>query len=298
MPESADPRKPRLCPALSQHRNTDLPVPEASPRRRAANPPRTRGMPSGSGPGPGEQTWRMRSRPAALACSAALALSGALAGCSTTRRPGPGGHAGRPGRPRPRRRRRPAPARCPPPTGPPTTATRPIPASPRHPRRRAAVHRLAPRPRRGRLRPAPRDRRPGHRGHRGRLGLRAGPGHRPGPLARAPRHAGAAVRLPCGNIDPLGITGTPVYDPATKLVYAVAETTGFRHVLAGISVPGGTRRSAGHPHPGRPPALRPAAGRADAGPGPGLRGVRGAVRRLRALPRLGRGRPGHGAAGR
>jgi outer membrane protein assembly factor BamB len=30
--------------------------------------------------------------------------------------------------------------------------------------------------------------------------------------------------LPCGNIDPLGITGTPVYDAATKLVYAVAET--------------------------------------------------------------------------
>ncbi len=28
--------------------------------------------------------------------------------------------------------------------------------------------------------------------------------------------------LPCGNIDPLGITGTPVYDPATGLVYAVA----------------------------------------------------------------------------
>jgi len=28
--------------------------------------------------------------------------------------------------------------------------------------------------------------------------------------------------LPCGNIDPLGITGTPVYDPANGLVYAVA----------------------------------------------------------------------------
>jgi outer membrane protein assembly factor BamB len=40
--------------------------------------------------------------------------------------------------------------------------------------------------------------------------------------------------LPCGDIDPLGITGTPVYDAATGLVYAVAETTGERHVLAGI----------------------------------------------------------------
>src|SRR5579885_2296575 len=28
--------------------------------------------------------------------------------------------------------------------------------------------------------------------------------------------------LPCGNIDPLGITGTPVYDPQTGLVFAVA----------------------------------------------------------------------------
>jgi outer membrane protein assembly factor BamB len=46
--------------------------------------------------------------------------------------------------------------------------------------------------------------------------------------------------LPCGDIGPLGITGTPVYDPATGLVYAVAETTGFRHVLAGIAVRRGT----------------------------------------------------------
>ena len=55
-------------------------------------------------------------------------------------------------------------------------------------------------------------------------------------------HLGTPVplsALPCGDIDPLGITGTPVYDPATRLVYAVAETTGFRHVLAGITVPGG-----------------------------------------------------------
>jgi hypothetical protein len=55
-------------------------------------------------------------------------------------------------------------------------------------------------------------------------------------------HLGTPVPLsvlPCGNIDPLGITGTPVYDPATRMVYAVAEVTGFHHVLAGITVPGG-----------------------------------------------------------
>ena len=55
-------------------------------------------------------------------------------------------------------------------------------------------------------------------------------------------HLGTPVplsALPCGDIDPLGITGTPVYDAATRLVYAVAETTGFRHVLAGIAVPSG-----------------------------------------------------------
>jgi putative pyrroloquinoline-quinone binding quinoprotein len=55
-------------------------------------------------------------------------------------------------------------------------------------------------------------------------------------------HLGTPVplsALPCGDIDPLGITGTMVYDPATRLVYAVAETTGFHHVLAGITVPGG-----------------------------------------------------------
>jgi outer membrane protein assembly factor BamB len=47
--------------------------------------------------------------------------------------------------------------------------------------------------------------------------------------------------LPCGNINPLGITGTPVYDQATGLVYAVAETRVsyrghiFYHELFGVS---------------------------------------------------------------
>ena len=65
-------------------------------------------------------------------------------------------------------------------------------------------------------RPAPGGRRPGDRGDRGRHGVRAGPGRRrrgcggtstwaPGPVVR---------RLPCGNIDPLGITvDTPSCEP-------------------------------------------------------------------------------------
>jgi outer membrane protein assembly factor BamB len=50
-------------------------------------------------------------------------------------------------------------------------------------------------------------------------------------------HLGSPVPLsaqPCGDIDPLGITGTPVYDPASRLVYAVAQITGSRHLLAGV----------------------------------------------------------------
>jgi outer membrane protein assembly factor BamB len=57
------------------------------------------------------------------------------------------------------------------------------------------------------------------------------------------RHVGTPVPLsdlPCGNIDPLGITGTPVYDQANGLVYAVAEIAGYHHVLVGVSVRDGT----------------------------------------------------------
>jgi outer membrane protein assembly factor BamB len=56
-------------------------------------------------------------------------------------------------------------------------------------------------------------------------------------------HVGTPVPLadlPCGNIDPLGITGTPVYDPDSGLVYAVAETSGYHHVLVGVSVRDGS----------------------------------------------------------
>jgi outer membrane protein assembly factor BamB len=46
-------------------------------------------------------------------------------------------------------------------------------------------------------------------------------------------------QLPCGNIDPLGITSTPAYDQATGLVFVVAETEGGRHTLAGVDLASG-----------------------------------------------------------
>ena len=58
-------------------------------------------------------------------------------------------------------------------------------------------------------------------------------------------HVGTPVPLsdlPCGDIDPLGITGTPVYDQGNGLIYAVAETSGYRHVLVGVSVASGAVR--------------------------------------------------------
>ena len=48
--------------------------------------------------------------------------------------------------------------------------------------------------------------------------------------------------LPCGNIDPLGITGTPVYDPMTGLVFAVAEVSGPAHIMFGVDVTSGQVR--------------------------------------------------------
>jgi outer membrane protein assembly factor BamB len=58
-------------------------------------------------------------------------------------------------------------------------------------------------------------------------------------------HVGTPVPLsdlPCGDIDPLGITGTPVYDQGNGLVYAVAETSGYHHVLVGLDVINGEVR--------------------------------------------------------
>jgi hypothetical protein len=49
--------------------------------------------------------------------------------------------------------------------------------------------------------------------------------------------------LPCGNISPLGITGTPVIDPATEAIYfdaAVERSNGPRHEVFGLSLKDGT----------------------------------------------------------
>ena len=62
------------------------------------------------------------------------------------------------------------------------------------------------------------------------------------------RHLGTPVQqgqVQCGNIFPLGITGTPVYDRANGLVYAVAEMSvsdQVHHVLFGVSVRDGAVR--------------------------------------------------------
>ena len=60
--------------------------------------------------------------------------------------------------------------------------------------------------------------------------------------------------LPCGNIDPLGITGTPVYDPATGLVFALAEVTGPAHLLVGVDARSGRVRVR---RPADPPGMPP-----------------------------------------
>jgi polyvinyl alcohol dehydrogenase (cytochrome) len=46
-------------------------------------------------------------------------------------------------------------------------------------------------------------------------------------------------RQPCGDLNPLGITGTPVYDPANGLVYVVAQSGQTRHILVGLRVSDG-----------------------------------------------------------
>jgi outer membrane protein assembly factor BamB len=58
-------------------------------------------------------------------------------------------------------------------------------------------------------------------------------------------HLGTPVAgdsLPCGNLDPSGITGTPVADPASKTVYAVVYRAGFRHELVALDLPTGAVR--------------------------------------------------------
>ena len=53
----------------------------------------------------------------------------------------------------------------------------------------------------------------------------------------------AGSLLPCGNINPLGITGTPVIDPSTQAIYfdaAVERANGPRHEVFGLSLKDGT----------------------------------------------------------
>ncbi len=46
--------------------------------------------------------------------------------------------------------------------------------------------------------------------------------------------------LPCGDIFPLGITGTPVIDLSSRTIYFVAEVTGGHHLLFGVNVNSGS----------------------------------------------------------
>ena len=61
----------------------------------------------------------------------------------------------------------------------------------------------------------------------------------------------------CGNIFPLGITGTPIYDAGNGLVYAVAEITGYHHVLVALDAATGAlkqQRDLDSPTGGNQPA--------------------------------------------
>jgi hypothetical protein len=50
------------------------------------------------------------------------------------------------------------------------------------------------------------------------------------------------AQLPCGDINPLGITGTPAYDSRTGSLFVVAETDGGHHTLWALNAADGHRR--------------------------------------------------------
>ncbi len=57
------------------------------------------------------------------------------------------------------------------------------------------------------------------------------------------RHLGRPVvgsALPCGNIDPSGITGTPVADPSAATLWVVSFSPPFRHTLWSLNLETGT----------------------------------------------------------
>ena len=60
--------------------------------------------------------------------------------------------------------------------------------------------------------------------------------------------------LACGNIDPTGITGTPVVDPGTDTIYVVAFVQPGRHDLIALNVSDGSVRWR---RPADPPGLNP-----------------------------------------
>ena len=74
------------------------------------------------------------------------------------------------------------------------------------------------------------------------------------------RHLGEPVSgssLPCGNVDPVGITGTPVIDVANKRIYAVGMVQPAQHVLFALdSVTGRVVASVRVDPPGSDPAVQ------------------------------------------
>ena len=57
------------------------------------------------------------------------------------------------------------------------------------------------------------------------------------------RHPRLGSSLPCGDIDPSGITGTPVVDPVAGLVWVVAFIQPTQHVLVALDLATGQVRS-------------------------------------------------------